>query len=122
MVHLLKRLLLRGSANGAGAFASAAGDALFRIDDVLAFAFADRADRAFAFAGAAHDALVADFISHCCILRLLDSSGICIPLADIISSHTIQIKIKLLHFPCSNFCTFPVLRPIVVICAKACYN
>ena len=59
------------SAHGAGAGASAAGDALFSIDFVLAIAFADRANGAFAFAGTAHDAFVADLISHSIRIKVL---------------------------------------------------
>ena len=52
------------SADRADVGAVAAVDAGSRIDDVLAVAFGDRADRALACAGAAAAALIADYICH----------------------------------------------------------
>ena len=58
------KLLLGGSSHGAGAGASAAFDALIRIDHVLAVALRDRVHGAFGLAGAAHDAFVRNYICH----------------------------------------------------------
>ena len=58
------KLLFLGSANGASAFASTAGDALIGVDNVLAVAFGDRANGALGLASTAHDAFIADLISH----------------------------------------------------------
>ena len=57
-------LRLGGSSHGAGAGASAAFDALIRIDHVLAVALGDRFHGALGLAGAAHDALVRNYICH----------------------------------------------------------
>ena len=63
LIHLF-RLALAGSAHGASAFASTAGDALIRIDDVQAITFGDRFDGALGSASAAHNASIANLISH----------------------------------------------------------
>jgi hypothetical protein len=57
---------LSGSANGAGASASAALDALVSIDHVLAVAFSDSVHGALSLASAAADAFVIDNVSHRC--------------------------------------------------------
>ena len=53
-----------GSTNGAGASASAAGDAGIRIDHVLAIAFADGVHGTLFRAGAARDAIVINPVSY----------------------------------------------------------
>ena len=60
----LMKLLLSGSADGAGIRASAAIDALLGIDFVLAVAFGNRFNGAAGSAGAAGDAGIGDRISH----------------------------------------------------------
>jgi len=57
-------LALLGSSDGAGASASAALDALVRIDDVLAITLRDRFHGALSRASAAADAFVTDNVSH----------------------------------------------------------
>lgn len=57
-------LLLFRSGHGAHARASAAADALFRIDFILAVAFGNRLHRAFGLARAARDALIVNLIRH----------------------------------------------------------
>ena len=51
-------------ANRANAGASAALEALVRVDHVLVVALADRADGTLGFAGTAFDAFVGNFVSH----------------------------------------------------------
>ena len=55
---------LSGSANGAGVCTGAAFDAGFRIDFVLAVAFADCRNRALCGTGTAADAIFRNFVSH----------------------------------------------------------
>ena len=62
----LQELALNRSANGAGASASAALDALIGIDDVLAVALGDGIHGAFSLASAAADAFIGDDVSHDC--------------------------------------------------------
>ncbi len=57
-------LFLRGGTHGANIGTSAAIDALFGIDIVLAFAFRNRLDGAFGFAGTAADAFIRNFECH----------------------------------------------------------
>ena len=58
------RLSLSGSSHRAGASASAAFDALFRIDFELSVAFSDGFNGALSSAGAASDAIVRNFVCH----------------------------------------------------------
>ena len=58
------RLSLGGSANGANACASTAGDAGIGVDHELAFAFADSGNGALFCACAACNTVVIDYICH----------------------------------------------------------
>ena len=66
-------LFLSRSADGAGICAGAAFDADFRIDLVLAVAFADCGNRALCSTGAAADAFIGNFVSHCITSYILYS-------------------------------------------------
>ena len=59
-----EKLLLGGSADGAGASAGAAADAGIRIDDELAIALGDGADRTLGCASAAADAIIGNLVCH----------------------------------------------------------
>ena len=56
--------VLSGSANGAVVSASAAIDALFRIDFVFSVAFSDRGNGAAFSAGAAGNAIIRNLVCH----------------------------------------------------------
>ena len=59
-----RKLLLGRSADGAGAGASAAADAGIRINDELAIALRNRANRTFGRASAAADAIIGNLECH----------------------------------------------------------